>query len=497
MKTTLVQLEPHDDILSVLDRLAWVKTPRALLLWPEEGCGLDRRLDFVLLARRARALNLRVALVTQDARVRGLASEAGLAVFADRQQALRRAWVRRRRKRLRRPPPRDLGALRQALQALRPTWSRKIWVRALAFTAAVTAVLALVGFTLPGATVVLQPQRTSQTVTLVVQASPQAKAVTLSGQVPAHGLEVTVSGQAQGPCTGTTQVPYRPATAVLRFTNLTDAPVVVPAGTLVASRSAPAHRFATQQEGVVPPLGTLTVAAQAQQPGAEGNRPAHDLEVLEPPLAFRLAVTNPQPATGGQDLEAPAVRAADRSALRQRLEAQLRQEAWQELQAQVPAGDHLLKPSFQQVALQEEIYSAQVGEAAPNLSLTLRITYRALVVHREDLEALARRVLDARLGPGQTPLEDTLVLEDLTDPEPAPPPREGDFRWTVRAQRWVVPRIAPEPVAQGIAGATPQAAQRWLQDHLPLAAAPKIRLHPSWWPRLPWLAYRIEVQVAP
>ena len=35
MKTQIITLESHDDLISVRDKLSWAKTPRILLVWPK------------------------------------------------------------------------------------------------------------------------------------------------------------------------------------------------------------------------------------------------------------------------------------------------------------------------------------------------------------------------------------------------------------------------------------------------------------------------------
>ncbi len=494
MKTVILHLEPHDDILSVLDRLTWVKGHQALLIWPEEGCGLETRLDFVRLARQARALNLRLALVTQAPQTTTLAAEVGLPVFATREEALRRPWARRRRRRrLRRPAPRDLPAMREALQRLEPTWERHPAVRLLAFTAGVLAVLALAAFLLPGASVTLMPVASWQEVALTVRASPNYSSVTLDGRVPARWIEVTVSGEDDLLPTGLTRVPYRAASAVLRFTNLTDQAITIPEGTLVISRSHPTIRFAVEREGTVAPGGTLVLPARAVQPGTQGNLPADDLQGLEPPLAFQLRVTNPYPATGGEDQEVPAPTAADQARLRRRLQERLAAEALQRLQD--AAGEKwLLTASLRRAATLEEIFSAEPGEPANQLHLTLREVYRGLVVDPQDVTLLARQVLDARLPSGQIPVADSLQVQRLTAPQTDLDQQEV-YHWRILTRRMVLPRLDTEALAQGLSGQRPTQATEWLSQQVPLTQPPQITLQPPWWPRLPWLALRIQVQV--
>jgi hypothetical protein len=45
-------------------------------------------------------------------------------------------------------------------------------------------------------------------------------------------------------------------------------------------------------------------------------------------------------------------------------------------------------------------------------------------------------------------------------------------------------------------GLSPTQATRRLAEDLPLASAPQIALTPAWWPRLPILPFRIDVQIA-
>jgi hypothetical protein len=36
MKTQIIQLESHDDIISIRDKMGWSQTSRILLVWPEK-----------------------------------------------------------------------------------------------------------------------------------------------------------------------------------------------------------------------------------------------------------------------------------------------------------------------------------------------------------------------------------------------------------------------------------------------------------------------------
>ena len=66
MKTQIIQLEAHDDIVSTRDKMGWSQTSRIVLVWPNKGKILDRRLDLVLLQRHSMLLGAQLALVTQE-----------------------------------------------------------------------------------------------------------------------------------------------------------------------------------------------------------------------------------------------------------------------------------------------------------------------------------------------------------------------------------------------------------------------------------------------
>jgi len=53
MKTQIITLESHDDLISVRDRLSWAKTPRILLVAPKYVQVNLRQVDLKVLQRHA------------------------------------------------------------------------------------------------------------------------------------------------------------------------------------------------------------------------------------------------------------------------------------------------------------------------------------------------------------------------------------------------------------------------------------------------------------
>ena len=495
MKTALIPVDPLDDLAALEDKIAWAKSPRALLMWPRGGCVVQRTFDFVRLRRIADRLGTQIAVVTRERRVRRVASEVGIPVFATRQEAMRRVW-RWRRVRAPRPRPRrmQLSVLRQWARRPLPWTQLKTWQQWLFFILGVLAVGLVAAVVFPGARITLYPTRQVQQVDFTAVISPRYTTATLSGQLPARWETVTVGVQETVPVSGTTRWPSSPAQTVVSFANLTDAPVKIPKGTRVRSIAAPDVVFVTTESGTVPAGVGRRVRLQvvSLSRGTEANRPAHDLRVLEPPLAFQVTADNLKAARGGRNVNAPAPSRRDYRDLEHRTQAALDTEALAALQRQFPH-DLILLPSLQVETLLENTFDPPTPVAANVLALTSRARYRALLVSRDDLQALAQLMLDARAPQGLRLMSESVTIEG----EAAGPEAQGDaYTWNFHVHGTFAAPVDIDAVRQHVLGQTPAAAQERLQTALALEKPPEITIWPSWWQRLPWLPLRIRIVVS-
>jgi hypothetical protein len=504
VKTQIIQLDPHDDVVSASDRMGWGQTSRILLVWPEGERVLTRRLDLVFLQRRSNALGAQLALVTHDSEVRAYAHELAIPVFSSLRRAQRAHWrVPRRYRRTRlglspydtiraeedQPPPRLPKRPPADTKWLSPA------VRLGIFTMGVLAILAIAAVLMPGARLTLQPQSKSQEITLSVQANPQLNTYLLSGYVPARPRSVVVEGLAYQDATGTVQLPTQAATGDVQFTNLTDQPVEVPSGTIVTTAGEQPVRYEVTSAGTVPAGSgeSIYLPVRALQPGPDGNQPLNRLIALESNLGTFLTVTNRLPISGGRQQAARAPSASDRQELHDRLLANLQRSALEELQRGLSVGDLLLPASLQVNHILEETYDPADTQPADRLSLSLRVEFQAQVVSGEDLQRLAVAILDANLPAGFSPAPETLKINTLTTPKVGP---DGFFQWQLHAERQLFATLPQNQAIQLALGLSPiQASQRLAKD-LPLARPPQIALTPAWWPRLPILPFRIDVQIA-
>src|SRR5512134_1276650 len=165
MKTQIITLESHDDLISVRDRMSWAKTPRILLVWPKYEKVTLRQVDLKVLQRHAYSLGAQLGLVTRARRVRDDAEALRIPVFESTGQAQRVAWPKPRRRRWPvRPPRKDLRLQRDQLSVGEGAWGSHPVVQMGAFTVGVFAVLALVALFLPRAQVTLHPQSQVQSI---------------------------------------------------------------------------------------------------------------------------------------------------------------------------------------------------------------------------------------------------------------------------------------------------------------------------------------------
>jgi hypothetical protein len=496
MKTQIITLESHDDLISVRDRMSWAKTPRILLVWPKYEKVTLRQVDLKVLQRHASSLGAQLGLVTRARRVRQDAEALRIPVFESTGQAQRVAWPRPRRRRwVRRAPRKDLRLLREEQLPTgdgAETWRSHPAVRVGSFILGVTSVLVLVALFIPRAQIRLQPESKVQSIVLPVIASPHVGSVFITGSIPAREQRVVVEGTQTVAVTGEGVIPQSKAKGTAVFRNLTQQAVPVPAGTVVRTADDGAIRFVTLRDGEVEAgVGeTLELPIEAMQGGLAGNVEAETIVVVEGRLGLSLSVTNPEPLTGGREI--PSVQASERD--RQRVKNQLMKDLESAARAQLDEatseGDILFEKTFAVSQILSETYDPPAGAASTKLTLTMQVEFSALYASAADLTELASLALNASLPQGFSAASGALTVTPFTEPVIS---AAGNTRWTVRAERRIVQQIDNAAVTRMIQGTGARRAQTILEQSLPLEAFPEIELSPAWWPWMPIVPFRISV----
>jgi hypothetical protein len=492
MKTQIITLESHDDLISVRDRMSWAKTPRILLVWPKYEKVSLRQVDLKVLQRHAASLGAQLGLVSRIRRVRVDAEALHIPVFKSTGDAQRVAWPKPRRRKLKhRPPRKDLREKRDQLMVREEAWRSYPGVRVLAFLAGVMAILVLVALFIPRARIILQPVSKMQSLVLPVVASPAVESVFITGSVPAREKHVIVEGSQTVAVTGEGVVPQSKAKGTAEFRNLTQQDVSIPAGTIVRNREG--VRFATTLDSEVDAgVGEMVeLPIEAVEGGIAGNLDAETITAIEGRLGLSLSVTNPEATTGGRELPSVQASDADRERVKSMLMKTLEEEARQKFEAELAPGDLPFDQTMTVSQIISEEYDPPAGAAGTSLKLDLRLEYVSRYSAASDLAELASLALNASLPTGFHAADSEAVT---VKPESNPTLEEdGSAKWNMRAERRIVQEIDPARVTQMVQGFGAWNVKSKLEENLPLEAAPEVQLTPSWWPWMPIVPFRISV----
>jgi hypothetical protein len=506
VKTQIIQLEPYDDTISIKDKMGWGQTTRILLVWPLRTNLLDRKLDLVLLKRHSAFLGAQLACVTRDNNIRFQANRLGIPTFSSIRKAEKSYWrqPRKRGQKSKKPLPEqialqdrettsyNLDELRKKAHPSQPGWLTHLATRIAFFTAGVLGLLAIAALFVPSAKIYILPRSQTQQLNIQVHASPAYEQVDLSGSVPVHWSNVIVEGRGSVLSTGSTQIPKDAASGSVRLINLTEDVITVPAGTIVATEKPDPIRFATTQEATIL-SGTEgdTVPIIALVPGTTGNISAGSIVAIEGPLGLDLTVSNPNATRGGSTYSAPSPNESDYQSIYNDLFLDLQDTSLNEILASLMPGDVLIDPDPILIEVLEETYDPEEGQPADRVSLTLRLEFQAPVVSQQDLKTLGEAALAANLPSGFSPVPESLTIQQISQPEPK---EQGNASWQIQAEWQIQAQLNPAQATRLVLGLPAQQAIQRLDEQLPLEQPAQITLTPSWWPRLPILPFRIDVE---
>jgi hypothetical protein len=505
MKTHILQLESHDDVISTRDKMGWDQAGRIILVWPERGRILTRKLDLVLLQRRCYDIGSQMALVTNDVQVCDYARELRIPVFDSTLQAQNSRWRSSRRRsthRLRPDPKPDLEILRQEAHPASPAWQSKPITRLGFFALGVIAFLSIVAVLLPGAEISIVPKTQIQETSFSVSASTGFEAIRLSGEVPAYTTTIIVEGRQAISTTGITQVPEKAATGYVRFSNFTEQEVNVPKGTIITAipeKGSPIG-FITTSDGVVPAGSgkTISLPVRAMNPGIGGNLPSGSLTAIEGPIGLSLAVTNPVGTSGGTDRSVAAPNPLDYTKLAGRLTASLTKTALEEIRRSLDPQDIIITSTLALVKGENTFEppaptsTRDILPATNEINLAAQQEIQVMVVSVTSLRELAKDILDANMAENLRAQPGTLEIQSISIPVVT---KDGSAQWQLHASRTVQFMINESRAINLVLGRSPVEARRFLFAQMPLKEPPQIKMVPDWWPIMPVMSFRVGVKI--
>jgi len=507
----VIQLEPHDDVVSVRDRLSFVGSRRILLVWPPTGDAvLRRKLDLVLLQREARRRGARMALVTRDRQVIDNARDLNISAFPTIADSRRHRWKRGRSKVFVTRSDRPDGEVPYELQDLAtrqrvaPTASQirlgQIG-RAAALIALLAALITAIVLFVPSATIAIAPARQHLDVTIRVVADPAVERIDLEqGVIPATILRVEIEDSATVETTGTQDLEPTLATGTVVFTNQTRQAVTIPAGTTVNTSAGAIVRFRTLDPvniaGEVGAIAAVAVEALPQYAGPVGNVPAYAINYIDGPLNDILTVQNPDPTGGGSTPVNRTVAQADHDRLLAAVRGAIQQRALASLTELLGERQQIIPESIRIAETLPEwtAFSAAVGDMADTVSLTMRAAVEAVVLDERLVNQAAYAGLAGRIPAGQIVVPDSMSFSrgeiELIDEQ-----NRVIFLANVRGD--ITTAVDADRIRREVAGLSMDAVREYLARTVDLdpAAPPAIAIWPSFYGRMPALPARITVTV--
>jgi len=510
-KPDFVQLETGDDAASVRDRLAFIRGQRVLLIWPEDGTVLTRKLDLVLVQREAMRRAIHLALVTHDPVVIQHAKELNISTFDTIGASERARWKRGRSKvftnRFQRPRdepiPEDLmevaSRIRAEEQAEAKARGRVIRAVVLALLLVVTLVAGYV--LVPGAVITLIPAQERIQAEAQIVADPQALNVDIQNSViPAITLRVEIEETGTVPTTGIQDLADVPARGSVVFINQTNRRVDIPGGTTVSTSAGTPILFRTTEDATVPGgIGQqLEVPIEALQDsaGSVGNVDAGLINVVGGQLADQVTVRNLAPTSGGESRTLGAVSPDDRQRLLDTVRQQLQARAYTEMLPRLSETQFIIIETLHIAEEREDWmnFSASVGDVADSLTLTMRAVVEAVAVDEQLGWEIALTQLQQQIPVGRVLRPETVTYErgPVLGIDSS-----GRIAFSLIGSGVVTGQVNSGLLRERLAGRSLDDAQQYLLSEVDIeeGTTPQISISPDWFGKLPILPMRIDIEL--
>ncbi len=512
-KPEFVQIQPEEDVASIKDRMAFLRGQRVLLIWPENGTALTRKLDLVLIQREAMRRAIRLAIVTHDATVIRHAIELNISTFETIGASERGRWKRGRSKvfanRFQRPEdspePEELVdvASRVRSQAVNVSFARWFGVRLTLFLLLLGVVFAIGYVFVPSAVVYVTPaqQRIEADVPVIADPNLTSRDVDVeNGIIPAIVLRVEVEDRQSVPTTGVQALQTITATGSVVFINQTSSSITIPASTQVSTGTGTPIFFRTTADVTVP-AGSgqeveVGIEAMPTSAGRAGNVDSNLINTVVGPLEDSVNVINRVPTSGGETPTERVVSQQDRDNLLNLMRQQLQANAFVAMQPNLTASQFIVDETIRiaEERADETIFSAEVGDITDTLSLSMRVVVEAVAVD----EDLAQRVVFAYLS---NQIERGRVIEPESISYSRGPvsidSQAGTILFTISGNAMDRAQIDAELLRNRLAGRTIDNAIQYIVDEIDISdgSLPQIDLSPGLFRRMPVLPMRIEVVI--
>ncbi len=503
MRTQIIHLDAHDDHVSARDKMGWTQTQRIILVWPDTGVVLDKRLDLILLKRHSHTLGAELAIVAPYRKVIQNAKDLGIPAYRTLARAKRSNWQKDS------PTVYPYDPIYQKLTQTKfnndqkridiqspdrslPFEITNPLIRHFVFVLGVIAVTCMAAVFVPNSEIHIKTATYPQELSMALSAGTDIKTVSITGEIPTETASIIVEGRASIPTTGTTLYPSTYAEGRALLTNLSENPITLEKGSIFRSSDDPQQRYETIKSITMAPGGEDRVqsALHAISPGASSNLQANSILILEGPESTSIIARNQLPLSGGKDIIVPAVELVDQRKLYRILEQQLRQSALEDFIEDSTGTYQVITPTLVVKEVIHEEYFPLIGQPANQVDLELQLEYEVQTLRYDTVVDLIQQVMDTRSAMGFTAVDSSLQIHNIGEFSLND---KGNFSWKIKAERNLTTQIEANDVAIASLGLAPPNAISILMEKYALSEAPEIILSPEWWPRMPLLPFRIEV----
>lgn len=491
MKIQIVNIEPHDDYGSIRDKLLWSKAQRAVLVWPGRGTTLNRKLDLLLLKRLGQQRGIAIGLLSFDPHVQAIAAELSFPLFEELEHLPESKWS------IWQPDPK-LSHSEQSLREINHPESRakhaasprNPTVRFLILLFPISFLLLAFVLLIPSAEIQIHPPtlREIQSLTFTLSERSNASGLMLSN----YTREYEIEGEHRIPTHGEVSLPDQFAQGEVVFTNRTDQPLTIPAGTSVRSSNLDSPYFRTDRSvNIEEGEGAqASVRVTSATPGPDGNLAAELIDSIDGPLGLSLTVINPVALLGGSVQTRAAVSPRDKAMVQQELEQMLFDQLLSELPSLLGPHEFFIASSLETDEILNADFDADIGDVADSIGLELSIRTLVAIVDLDEVLRLASLNYESQLLPGYrfTPGSPEIVgVQELDNP--GKPDMTVAVEFGLRTYR----DTNLDVLKADLRGSTVARAMDQLQTIYPNVSSPELSMSPSWFPWLPFIENKINI----
>lgn len=296
------------------------------------------------------------------------------------------------------------------------------------------------------ATIYLSPKKVDDSLTL-----------TLGDEIKTREVEVNLSGEKSKSTTGTKTTGEK-AKGSVEVRNSTGFNVNLPSGTAILSTTN--LKFVTTEASsvsaqvLVGSPGKASVPIEASTIGSEYNLSKDEVFKVGSYPQYEVAAFANENFEGGTSRQISAVSDKDLKDIFSELESELKAEAVKKLEQEI-SEDEVVIGSMSDYEVVDENYSNKLGDEASNIKLNLNLTFKTLVVKKDDLVKMSRSKLESKVPSGFTLTDNNLEYEfELLD--------EESIRINLVAN--LLPQVDADEIKKNIAGKTIFGAESYLES---------------------------------